>query len=92
MTSHKPFEEEDVLVAEQTDTEQNLVLHNDDHNTFDWVIESLVKVCRHDPLQAEQCSLIVHYQGRCAVKEGSYDVLKPFREALCERGLNATIE
>lgn len=92
INTNKPFEEEDLLVAEKTYTEQNLVLYNDDYNTFDWVIESLVKVCRHDPLQAEQCSLIVHYQGRCAVKEGSFDSLKPYREALSERGLNATIE
>jgi ATP-dependent Clp protease adaptor protein ClpS len=51
-----------------------------------------VKVCQHHPEQAEQCSYIVHYNGRCAVKEGSFKDLRPMREALVERGLNATIE
>jgi ATP-dependent Clp protease adaptor protein ClpS len=88
----KPLEEEDVLVEEQVEKENNLVLYNDDVNTFDWVIDSLVKVCRHHPEQAEQCSYIVHYNGRCAVKEGSFHDLRPMREALVERGLNATIE
>jgi ATP-dependent Clp protease adaptor protein ClpS len=93
-TNHfgKPLEEEDVLVEEQVEKESNLVLYNDDVNTFDWVIDSLVKVCRHHPEQAEQCSYIVHYSGRCAVKEGSFQDLRPMREALVERGLNATIE
>jgi ATP-dependent Clp protease adaptor protein ClpS len=88
----KPLEEEDVLVEEQVEKENNLVLYNDDVNTFDWVIDSLVKVCQHHPEQAEQCSYIVHYSGRCAVKEGSFKDLRPMREALVERGLNATIE
>jgi ATP-dependent Clp protease adaptor protein ClpS len=87
-----PQELEDLLLEEVTDKEKSLVLYNDDENTFDWVIESLMKVCNHDPLQAEQCSLIVHYQGKCAVKDGSYDRLRPMKEALADRGLSVTIE
>ena len=87
-----PLEEEILLTEELTDVEKSLVLYNDDENTFDWVIESLMKVCNHDPHQAEQCSLIVHYRGKCAVKDGSYNYLRPMREALTDRGLNATIE
>ena len=87
-----PQELEDLLLDEVTDKEKSLVLHNDDLNTFDWVIESLMKICNHDPHQAEQCSLIVHYRGKCAVKDGSYDRLRPMKEALADRGLNVTIE
>ena len=87
-----PQELEDLLLEEVTDKEKSLVLYNDDQNTFDWVIESLMKVCNHDPLQAEQCSLIVHYHGKCAVKDGSYDRLRPMKEALSDRGLSVTIE
>ncbi|MFN9391868.1 MAG: ATP-dependent Clp protease adaptor ClpS, partial [Flavobacteriales bacterium] len=64
---------EDLLTAE----EHQLILFNDDVNTFDFVIESLVSICRHDPLQAEQCALIVHYKGKCAVKNGTFDDLEP---------------
>jgi ATP-dependent Clp protease adaptor protein ClpS len=87
-----PQELDELLLEVNTDREQSLILYNDDYNTFDWVIESLMKVCNHDPLQAEQCSLIVHYRGKCAVKDGSYDRLKPMKEALTDRGLNAVIE
>jgi len=69
-----------------------LVLHNDDYNTFDWVIKSLVDVCEHSVVQAEQCSLIVHFKGKCSVKEGSKKQLSPLKEALLDRGLNATID
>ena len=61
-------------------------------STFDWVIESLIKICNHDTLQAEQCSLIVHHNGKCSVKDGAFDHLKPMKEALLDRGLSATIE
>ena len=71
---------------------RNLVLYNDDYNTFEFVIEALVDVCKHDLLQAEQCTMIVHNNGKCAVKGGSYIKLKPMREALCDRGLSAVIE
>ncbi len=71
---------------------RELVLYNDDHNTFDFVIEALVEVCEHDSLQAEQCTYIVHYNGKCGVKRGSYTTLNPMRVALCDRGLSAVIE
>lgn len=83
-------EETDILVKQ--DRKKALVLYNDDVNTFDFVIESLVKVCGHDLLQAEQCTILVHYKGKCAVKSGSYKELNPLREALLERGLSANIE
>jgi ATP-dependent Clp protease adaptor protein ClpS len=71
---------------------RDLILYNDDVNTFDYVIECLMQICDHDELQAEQCTYIVHYTGKCAVKSGSYSKLNPMREALCERGLSAVIE
>lgn len=88
----KPQESEELLQDELTERENSLVLYNDDENTFDWVIESLMKVCNHEPLQAEQCSLIVHHNGKCAVKDGSYLHLRPMKEALVDRGLSVTIE
>ena len=78
--------------SDLTEQSSSIILYNDDYNTFDWVIRSLMTVCNHDLLQAEQCSMIVHYKGKCSVKEGSPDRLKPLKEALVERGLNATIE
>ena len=72
--------------------QRDLVLFNDDVNTFDFVIEALIEVCNHDTLQAEQCTYIVHYNGKCVVKSGSYSDLNPMREALCDRGLSAVIK
>ena len=71
---------------------KSLILWNDDHHTFNFVIEALIEVCKHDLLQAEQCTLLVHYKGKAEVKAGPYERLKPMREALSDRGLNATIE
>lgn len=71
---------------------RELVLHNDDFNTFEHVIISLIEICEHDALQAEQCALITHYKGRCGVKNGEYEVLKPMKDALIERKLSVTIE
>lgn len=69
-----------------------LIIWNDDVNTFEWVIETLIKICGHTQEQAEQCSMIIHTKGKYAVKEGSYDSLKPQCDAITERGINATIE
>ncbi|CAN5504324.1 ATP-dependent Clp protease adaptor ClpS [soil metagenome] len=91
-TPYQPYEHEDLLLEEEVKKDNNLVLYNDDVNTFDWVIESLIKVCKHQPEQAEQCSYIIHYNGKCAVKEGSFDHLRPLCEALLDRGLSASIE
>lgn len=83
--------EEKVDVRKKAVDSKNLIIYNDDINTFDHVIDSLVKVCRHELIQAEQCTWIIHYNGKCAVKEGEYDMLKPMREALVERGIDAKI-
>lgn len=71
---------------------RDLVLYNDDVNTFDFVIQCLIEVCKHDALQAEQCTYIVHYNGKCIVKTGSYLQLNPMRQALLDRGLSAVID
>ena len=75
----------------QTTSMHEIVLFNDDVNTFDWVITSLIEICEHTPEQAEQCSIIVHYRGKCGVKTGDYDELKPKCTALLDRGLSAEI-
>lgn len=69
-----------------------LVLYNDDINDFDFVIECLVEVCKHDLIQAEQCALITHYNGKCEIKDGAYLKLKPLKETLIDKGLNVNIE
>ena len=71
---------------------QSIIVYNDDINTFDHVIECLIRYCKHSLNQAEQCAMIVHYNGKCSVKNGSYDELKPICEALLENGLSAKIE
>lgn len=78
----------DVLTEEL----HNLIVWNDDVNTFDWVITSLVDICGHDSLQAEQCALIIHHKGKCSVKKGSFTELRPKAEALIDRGIQATID
>ena len=82
---------EEVLLAVEEDFENQIVLYNDDVNTFDHVIETLIYACDHTPEQAEQCSLIVHFKGKCTVKSGSYDDLKPRCTILLEAGLSAEI-
>jgi ATP-dependent Clp protease adaptor protein ClpS len=69
-----------------------LIVWNDDVNTFEWVIETLMEVCGHSHEQAEQCSLIIHFKGKCAVKNGDYETLKPMCDAITERGIGATVE
>ena len=69
-----------------------LILHNDDVHSFDYVINTLIEVCNMEITQAEQCTYLVHYKGKCDVKKGAYEVLKPYRESLIERELNATID
>jgi len=82
---------EEVLVEEETVKQNEIVLFNDDVNTFDHVIETLVEVCEHSPEQAQQCSLIVHYKGKCTVKTGSYEELKPKCSKLLQAGLSAEV-
>lgn len=81
---------EDLLI-DQGEIAQ-LIVYNDDVNTFDWVIQCFMEVCKHSSAQAEQLSLIVHFKGKAIVKTDVMEVLKPMKEALCERGLSAVIE
>lgn len=83
--------EEDVMVLDETDEVYKLILHNDDIHTFDDVIEALIEICKHDLIQAEQCTMLVHYKGKCTVKTGSMDVLKPMHEKLIGRSLTSEI-
>lgn len=71
---------------------KGLILYNDEHNTFDFVIDTLIDVCQHTPEQAEQCALITHYRGKCVIKEGDYYFLKPIKDEINNRGLNSVIE
>ena len=82
---------EDVLVEEQISINNEIVLYNDDVNTFDHVIDTLIRVCQHTSEQAEQCAILVHYTGKCTVKTGAYDELKPQCTQLLEAGLRAEI-
>lgn len=72
--------------------ERELILYNDDFNTFEFVIETLVEVCGHELLQAEQCALIAHHNGKCSVMSGPVDELKEICTSLCDRGLSADIQ
>ncbi|NVO04033.1 MAG: ATP-dependent Clp protease adaptor ClpS [Bacteroidetes bacterium] len=78
--------------AESITESKELILYNDDLNTFDFVIQTLIDVCKHDPLQAEQCSIIVHFKGKCAVKTGGYSELDPLKTEMGIRGLSCVIE
>jgi len=82
---------EEVLTEEQVGNNNEIVLYNDDVNTFDHVIETLIRVCKHTPEQAEQCSILVHYKGKCTVKTGEYKELRPQCSQLLEAGLSAEI-
>ena len=82
---------EEVLTEESVSFNNEIVLFNDEVNTFDHVIETLIRVCKHTPEQAEQCSLIVHYNGKCTVKSGDMDDLKPQCTQLLDAGLSAEI-
>ncbi len=83
--------QEALLVEEQEKHLNEIVLFNDEVNTFEHVIQTLIDVCDHTPVQAEQCSLIVHHNGKCTVKTGEYDDLKPRCTRLLQAGLSAEI-
>ena len=80
------------LLEEELSDINKLVVYNDDVNTFDFVIDTLVQVCRHSKEQAEQCTLLIHYKGKCIVREGSYTDLLPMCSAIHDRGISADIE
>lgn len=84
------WEETDLLT--EVEDPCSLIVWNDEVNTFEWVIETLIEVCGHSYEQAEQCSYIIHFQGKYAVKKGGFDELKPFCDAITDRGIGATIE
>lgn len=81
----------DLQEAIETTEVMDLVVFNDDINTFEHVTNTLIKVCRHTSEQAEQCTWIIHYKGKCTVKTGAFDFLKPFRDSICEAGIDAKI-
>ena len=87
-TKKKPEENfrDDVL------SDNFLILHNDDIHSFDYVINALIDICEHGFEQATQCTIIVHYKGKCDVKKGSYSFLKPYKQGLVDKGLEATID
>ncbi|HSG67402.1 MAG TPA: ATP-dependent Clp protease adaptor ClpS [Bacteroidales bacterium] len=90
MPKEKEFHKGDT--DELVNEEKNLVLFNDDHNTFDHVIEALVAICKHDQHQAEQCALVAHFKGKCTVKTGAFEELKPLHEAMGLRDLTVEIQ
>lgn len=90
MSTQKKTSEE-ISIKEQEIAQNEIILYNDDVNTFDHVIETLIYACDHTPEQAEQCSIIVHYKGKCTVKTGAYDDLEPRCTLLLNAGLSAEI-
>ncbi len=89
-TSTKQWEETDLLTSVEEPC--NLIVWNDNVNTFQWVIETLMDICGHNYEQAEQCSYIIHFQGKYAVKNGTFEELKPMCDAITDRGIGATVE
>ena len=94
MTVNKPYYEQQDNTDLLTEKELNhqLIVWNDEVNTFEWVIDTLIEICGHSQYQAEQCAIIIHSRGKYAVKVGEYETLKPMRDNITERGINATIE
>ncbi len=90
--AEQPKEDSNVGVLNQIAPSYSLIVWNDEVNSFDWVIETLMEVCGHDLEQAEQCAMIIHNKGKYAVKNGDYDTLKPMCDAITDRGIGATIE
>ncbi|QAA80318.1 ATP-dependent Clp protease adaptor ClpS [Aequorivita sp. H23M31] len=83
--------QEEISVAEKESEQNEIILYNDDVNTFDHVINTLIYACEHTPEQAEQCSIIVHYKGKCTVKTGNIEELEPRCLMLLDAGLSAEI-
>jgi len=92
ISQEQPQEDIDQKKKEKKTNERFLVLHNDDYHTFDYVINALIEICDHDILQAEQCTLLIHYKGQCDVKKGSFSYLRPMKNALTQKELKATID
>ena len=92
MNETKTYTSSDTDVLFETDGGCQLIVWNDEVNSFDWVITTLIEVCGHTEEQAEQCAMIIHSKGKYAVKDGRYDVLKPMCDTITERGIGATVE
>ena len=90
-TKEKIQEQQDVDVLEKEVPQHEIILFNDDIHTFDYVIDALIDVCEHNYIQAEQCTVLVHYKGKCSVKTGEYEELKPKCTKLLQLGLSAEI-
>lgn len=91
LASARPELEVELLEDVETTDAKDLVVFNDDFNTFEHVIHTLIRVCKHTPEQAEQCTWIIRYRGKCAVKTGTFDELNPMRRAICDEGIDAKI-
>jgi len=87
LTEH---ELENALVVKEQ-VVHDLIVFNDDVNTFDHVIQTLIEICDHSPEQAEQCTILIHYKGKCTVKSGEVNELTPLRNAICHRGISAEV-
>lgn len=85
------YEEPAIEVLEEEIDVRDLVVFNDDINTFEHVINTLIRVCKHSAEQAEQCTWLIHYKGKCAVKSGLFEELRPMKEGICEAGIDAKI-
>ena len=90
--NYQTEQQHSVDVLEDVALQHKLILHNDETNTFEWVIETLIHVCKHTEQQAEQCSYFIHSKGKYAVQHGSFNTLKKMKDAITERGISATIE
>jgi ATP-dependent Clp protease adaptor protein ClpS len=92
MVSSSRKSKKSVEITDRKKDGHYLILHNDDVNTFEYVIDTLCEVCKHNPEQAEQCAMITHYRGKCEIKKGSFSELKIIKDALLERKLSVTID
>jgi ATP-dependent Clp protease adaptor protein ClpS len=89
----KPLHDQEVDLLEDTGSSElnDLIVYNDDVNTFEHVINTLIKVCGHTAEQAEQCTYLIHYKGKCTVKIGNFEELTPMRQSICDKGISAEI-
>lgn len=90
-TSGQEKKQVDVMEVVETTDVRDLVVFNDEVNTFEHVIATLIRVCQHSPEQAEQCTWIIHHKGKCTVKSGQLEELQPMKDAICEVGIDAKI-
>ena len=86
------YQNDEVDVLDEVSHQFQLIVWNDDFNTFDWVIKALIEVCKHESEQAEQCTMLIHFKGKCTVKSGTYDDLKSMHTGIIDRGIDASIE